>query len=122
MSYSQGNPLVDLENFQSAIKTTALSNVWIGSASSALVGTLTRLMNKLEVEKNNLNRYFNALNQLEVYKQNKKKIKFMVSNSNTVEILKLYDNYNIEQIFSSRSISSNGEKRGKIREIIIRNY
>lgn len=74
MSYSQGNPLVDLENFQSAIKTTALSNVWIGSASSALVGTLTRLMNKLEVEKNNLNRYFNALNQLEVYKQNKKKI------------------------------------------------
>ena len=52
----------------------------------------------------------------------KKKIKFMVSNSNTAEILKLYDNYNIEQIFSSRSISSNGEKRGKIREIIIRNY
>lgn len=53
---------------------------------------------------------------------NKKKIKFMVSNSNSPEILKLYDDYNIEQIFSSRFISSNGEKRGKIREILIRNY
>lgn len=74
MSYSQGNPLVDLENLQSSIKTTAFSNVWFGSASSALVGTLGGLMSKVEVEKNNLNRYFTALNQLEVYKQNKKKI------------------------------------------------
>ena len=55
-------------------------------------------------------------------KLDKKKIKFMVSNSNTPEIYDLYKDYNIEQIFSSRSISSNGEKRGKIREIIIRNY
>lgn len=55
-------------------------------------------------------------------KLNKKHVKFMVSNSNAPEIINLYDNYNIEQIFSSRFISSNGQKRGKIREILIRNY
>ncbi|MGI6681430.1 MAG: DNA adenine methylase [Bdellovibrionota bacterium] len=52
----------------------------------------------------------------------KKEVNFMVSNSNTAEIHDLYKAYNIEQIYSSRYIGSKGDSRGKIREIIIRNY
>lgn len=34
----------------------------------------------------------------------------------------LYTNYNIDRVYASRSINSNGAKRGKITELIITNY
>jgi DNA adenine methylase len=49
-------------------------------------------------------------------------IKFMLSNSSTDFIKELYNNYNITTVNANRAINSNGQKRGKVEEVIIRNY
>ncbi len=46
----------------------------------------------------------------------------MLSNSNTDFIRKLYQPFNIHEVYSARSINSKGEKRGKIKELIITSY
>lgn len=51
-----------------------------------------------------------------------KGIKFMLSNSDTDFIRQLYSNYNITEVFAKRSINCNGNKRGNVTELIIRNY
>lgn len=48
--------------------------------------------------------------------------KFMLSNSNTEFVRNLYDEFNIEEIQNSRSISSKKSNRGKETELLIRNY
>lgn len=52
----------------------------------------------------------------------KRGVRFMVSNSDVGLINDLYSKFNIEKVFASRAINSNGAKRGKITELIIRNY
>jgi DNA adenine methylase len=47
---------------------------------------------------------------------------FMQSNSDTPFIRKLYRRFNIEQVYANRSVSSNGDQRGKANELIIRSY
>jgi len=49
-------------------------------------------------------------------------VKFMLSNSSAPLILELYEKYHIEFVYASRAINSKGEKRGKIPEVIVRNY
>lgn len=49
-------------------------------------------------------------------------VKFLLSNSDTELTRKLYEKYNIYEVFASRSINSNGEGRGKVKELLIRNY
>ncbi len=49
-------------------------------------------------------------------------IKFMLSNSSTDFIKELYNDYNITTVNAKRAINSNGQKRGKVEEVIIRNY
>ena len=44
------------------------------------------------------------------------------SNSDTNFINKLYKEFTIEKVFANRAINSNGNKRGKITEVLIRNY
>jgi DNA adenine methylase len=44
------------------------------------------------------------------------------SNSDTEFINKLYKEFKIEKIFANRAINSKGNKRGKITEVLIRNY
>jgi DNA adenine methylase len=56
------------------------------------------------------------------HKINKAGGKFMVSNSDTEFVRDLYKNYNIEVIKSSRSVSCKSNQRGKVQELIIRNY
>ena len=58
-----------------------------------------------------------------------KKVKFLLSNSdpkNTIPDDDFFDDLNndfkIERVFASRAINSNPEKRGKISELMIRNY
>jgi DNA adenine methylase len=46
----------------------------------------------------------------------------MLSNSDTELVRKLYRNFNIESVLASRAINCRGSKRGKISEIIVRNY
>lgn len=55
-------------------------------------------------------------------KLNSKGIKFLLSNSSTDFILDLYKDYDIKIIQAKRFINSNGNKRGEIDEVLVRNY
>ena len=58
-----------------------------------------------------------------VFKElDKKGVKVMLSNHNTILIKELYKDYNFHIIEAKRSINSNGKKRGKVEEVIITNY
>lgn len=48
--------------------------------------------------------------------------RFLASNSNTEFIRNLYEDFEIEEISAKRSINSDIQKRGKIKELLIRNY
>ncbi|MBW6481766.1 MAG: DNA adenine methylase [Vicingaceae bacterium] len=52
----------------------------------------------------------------------KKGIKFLLSNSSTDFIKDQYSAYEINIVKANRSINSNGEKRGEVEEVLIRNY
>ncbi|MEO1785210.1 DNA adenine methylase [Thermodesulfobium sp. 4217-1] len=52
----------------------------------------------------------------------KKGAKFLLSNSDTEVINELYASYNIKKVFASRAINSKADGRGKITEVLIRNY
>lgn len=49
-------------------------------------------------------------------------VNFILSNSDTPISNDLYSEYNVEKIYASRSINSKADGRGKIAEIIVRNY
>jgi DNA adenine methylase len=53
---------------------------------------------------------------------NKQGIKFLLSNSASDFILDLYKEYNINIVKANRSINSDGEKRGEVDEVLVRNY
>ncbi len=53
---------------------------------------------------------------------NKKKVKFLLSNSDTPITRELYKEYNIVEVFAKRNINSKSSGRGKIKELLIRNY
>ncbi|MBX7138604.1 MAG: DNA adenine methylase [Oligoflexia bacterium] len=52
----------------------------------------------------------------------RKNVKFMLSNSSAPEIFELYAAFKIETVEASRAINSVAAKRGKINEVIVRNY
>ena len=49
-------------------------------------------------------------------------VKFMLSNSDTKLVSELYANYKIKKVFASRQINANADGRGKITEVLVRNY
>ncbi len=49
-------------------------------------------------------------------------VKFMLSNSFAPLIAELYKGFHIEQVKANRMINSKKEKRGKVTELVIRNY
>ncbi len=49
-------------------------------------------------------------------------VKFLLSNSDTKLVNELYENYNIKKVFASRQINANADGRGKITEVLMRNY
>lgn len=53
---------------------------------------------------------------------NKKGVKFLLSNSDCEFIRELYKDYNIVTIKAKRAINSNGNNRGNVSEVLIRNY
>lgn len=53
---------------------------------------------------------------------NKKGVKFLLSNSNTEFIKNLYKEYDIITVKAKRSINSNGNKRGEVEEVLIKNF
>ena len=55
-------------------------------------------------------------------KLNSKGIKFLMSNSENNLIRELYKNYEIITVMAKRSISSKSERRGKVNEVLIKNY
>ena len=52
----------------------------------------------------------------------KKGVKFLLSNSDCEFIRELYRDYNIVTIKAKRAINSNGNNRGTVSEVLIRNY
>ncbi len=51
-----------------------------------------------------------------------KGIKFLLSNSATEFILDLYQDYNISLVQANRAINSKGDKRGRVDEVLVKNY
>ena len=51
-----------------------------------------------------------------------KGVKFMLSNSDTKLVNELYVNYEIKKVLASRQINANADGRGKITEVLVRNY
>lgn len=49
-------------------------------------------------------------------------VKFLLSNSDTKLVNELYENYDIKKVFASRQINANADGRGKITEVLVRNY
>ncbi len=49
-------------------------------------------------------------------------VKFMLSNSDTKLVNDLYENYEIKKVFASRQINANADGRGKITEVLVKNY
>ncbi len=49
-------------------------------------------------------------------------VMFMLSNSDTKFVNELYANYEIKRVFASRAVNANANGRGKITEILVRNY
>lgn len=69
---------------------------------------------------------FNEKEQIELKKEcdrlNNKGIKFMLSNSDHPLIRELYKDFDIKIVKAKRSINSKGDSRGKINEILVKNY
>lgn len=55
-------------------------------------------------------------------KLNSMGIHFLLSNSDTPLVNELYENYTIKKVFASRTINANANGRGKITEVLVRNY
>lgn len=53
---------------------------------------------------------------------NQRGVKFLLSNSSTDFIKDLYKDYRISIVKATRAINSDGDKRGEIDEVLIRNY
>ena len=51
-----------------------------------------------------------------------KGVMFMLSNSDTNLVNELYANYEIKKVFASRAVNANANGRGKITEVLVRNY
>ena len=49
-------------------------------------------------------------------------VKFMLSNSDTKLVNELYSNYEIKKVFATRAVNDNADGRGKITEVLVRNY
>jgi DNA adenine methylase len=49
-------------------------------------------------------------------------IRWLLSNSSAPLILDLYQDYNVDFVQANRAINSQGEKRGKVTEVLVRNY
>ena len=52
----------------------------------------------------------------------KKGVRFMLSNSHTPQVLELFEGFDIDVVYANRAINSKAEGRGKVREVIVRNY
>jgi DNA adenine methylase len=53
---------------------------------------------------------------------NDRGVYFLLSNSNTPLINELYSEYTIKKVFASRQINANANGRGKIAEVLVKNY
>ena len=49
-------------------------------------------------------------------------VKFILSNSDTKLVNELYSNYEIKKVFAYRAVNANANGRGKITEVLVRNY
>jgi DNA adenine methylase len=55
-------------------------------------------------------------------KLTRKGVYAMLSNSDTPAVRDLYAGFRIDEVFASRSVNSDGTRRGKVAEVVVRNY
>jgi DNA adenine methylase len=53
---------------------------------------------------------------------NKRGVKFLLSNSHTEFVLELYSSFHLESVEAPRAINSKSDRRGKVLEVLVRNY
>jgi DNA adenine methylase len=53
---------------------------------------------------------------------NEKGVKVLLSNSKTPLIIELYKHFTIDEVFASRNVNSKGDRRGKVSEVLVRNF
>ena len=59
----------------------------------------------------------------EVFRQlDARKVRVLLSNSDTPLIQELYADFNVEIVLANRMVNRDAEKRGKVREVLVRNF
>ena len=68
------NEATNLESAQKNIGSLTFDLIWSGSAATSLISSLSNITNKLNMERAKLDGFFQALDLLGKYKQNKEAI------------------------------------------------
>lgn len=128
-TYEGGN-LITVSNYLTMNDIKILSVDFEEAVSSAKKGDFVYFDPPYDSETSTFNSYtedgFGKEQQrrlAKVYKElDEKGVYVMLSNHNTMLINELYKDFNIHVIEAKRNINSNGNKRGKVEEVIITNY
>lgn len=125
-----GNNLITVSNYLSMNDIKVLCEDFETSLESAKEGDFVYIDPPYDSDTHTFNSYtdtgFDKEEQkrlASVFKKlDNKGVKVMLSNHNTSLINELYKGFNIHVIDAKRSINANGNKRGKVEEVIITNY
>ena len=126
----EGSNLITVSNYLTMNDIKILSEDFEEAVKTAKKGDFVYFDPPYDSETSTFNSYtengFGKEEQIrlaKVFKKlDEKGVYVMLSNHNTSLINKLYAGYNIKVIEAKRNINSNGQKRGKVEEVIIYNY
>lgn len=126
----EGNNLITVSNYLTMNNIKLLNVDFEEAVKTAKKGDFVYFDPPYDSDKNIFNSYtedgFNKDEQRRlatVFKElDKRGVYVMLSNHNTALIKELYKDYHIHVIEAKRTINANGEKRGKVEEVIVTNY
>lgn len=118
--------------FLNDIDVTILNDDFVEAVSNAKAGDFVYLdppyvpLNETSAFTSYTNNGFNKEDQIRLRELcddlDSRGVKFLLSNSNVPFIQEQYENYTIEIVGATRAINSKASKRGKVEEVLIRNY
>lgn len=126
----EGNNLITVSNYLTMNNIKLLNVDFEEAVKTAKQGDFVYFDPPYDSDKSIFNSYteegFNKDEQRRlatVFKElDKRGVYVMLSNHNTALIKELYKDYHIHVIEAKRNINANGEKRGKVEEVIVTNY
>jgi DNA adenine methylase len=128
------NPTFNIENLKACSRILNETNVQIEAHAFKNVFTDAKKGDFIycdpPYDKVNTTSFTNYTNGSDIQKELKeccdiasqKGVNMMVSNADTQRVRILYSNYHIHEIMARRSVNSDGDNRGKVKELIITNY